>query len=92
VRDAKGRPKPDPKLRDTENVPWGEDIDAYVEREVKPFLPDAWVDKKKTKDGCEIPFTRHFYVYTPPRPLADIDRDLDEVLGRIRERLEQVRR
>jgi type I restriction enzyme M protein len=92
VRDSKGRPKPDTKLRGTENVPWNEDIDAYFDREVKPFLPDAWIDKSKTKEGCEIPFTRHFYVYTPPRPLEEIDRDLDEVLGRIRERLEQVRR
>jgi type I restriction enzyme M protein len=92
VRDLKGRPKPDPKRRDTENVPWNEDIDAYVEREVRPFLPDAWIDKAKTKEGCEIPFTRLFYVYTPPRPLEEIDRDLDEVLGRIRQRLEKVRR
>ena len=92
VRDGKGRPKPDPKLRDTENIAWDEDIDAYFDREIKPFVPDAWVDKSKTKEGCEIPFTRHFYVYTPPRPLEEIDRDLDEVLGRIRERLEQVRR
>ncbi|MDR0593165.1 MAG: type I restriction-modification system subunit M [Bifidobacteriaceae bacterium] len=91
VLDSKGRRRPDPKLRDTENVPWDEDIDAYFEREVKPFLPDAWIDKTKTKEGCEIPFTRQFYVYTPPRPLEEIDRDLDEVLGRIRQRLEQVR-
>jgi type I restriction enzyme M protein len=91
VRDKKGRVRPDPKLRDKENVPWDQDVDAYFEREVKPFLPDAWVDHSKTKEGCEIPFTRHFYVYTPPRPLEEIDRDLDEVLGRIRQRLEQVR-
>ena len=68
VRDGKGKPKPDTKLRDTENLPWDEDIDAYLTREVQPFLPDAWVDQTKTKDGCEIPFTRYFYVYTPPRP------------------------
>ena len=91
VRDAKGKPKPDAKLRDTENVPWSEDVDEYFTREVKPFLPDAWVDKAKTKEGCEIPFTRHFYVYTPPRSLEEIDRDLDEVLGRIRARLDEVR-
>jgi type I restriction enzyme M protein len=92
VRDSKGRLKADPKSRDTENVPWDQDVDAYFEREVKPFLPDAWIDKSKTKDGCEIPFTRHFHVYTPPRPLEEIDRDLDEVLGRIRHRLDQARR
>lgn len=91
VSDGKGKPKPNTKLRDTENVPWDQDIDEYFAREVTPFLPDAWVDKTKTKEGCEIPFTRHFYVYTPPRSLEEIDKDLDEVLGRIRERLDQVR-
>ena len=91
VRDARGEPKPDTKLRDTENVPWNEDIHTYFEREVKPFLTDAWIDTSKTKEGCEIPFTRQFYTYTPPRPLEEIDRDLDEVLGRIRKRLDRVR-
>ncbi|KPN21733.1 MULTISPECIES: type I restriction-modification system subunit M [unclassified Arthrobacter] len=88
---AKGKAEPDPDLRDTENVPWNEDIHAYVEREVKPFIDDAWIDEDKTKDGCEIPFTRHFYEYIPPRPLEVIDADLDAVLGRIRSRLEQVK-
>jgi len=58
---------------------------------VLPFAADAWIDEAKTKEGAEIPFTRHFYEYVPPRSLEDIDRDLDEVLGRIRARLEQVR-
>ncbi|MET4159955.1 class I SAM-dependent DNA methyltransferase [Agromyces sp. PvR057] len=89
--DAKGKPLADPSLRDTENVPWAEDVHAYFAREVTPFAADAWIDESKTKEGCEIPFTRHFYVYTPPRPLEDIDRDLDVVLGRIRARLEAVR-
>ncbi len=89
--DSKGRPEPDTDARDTENVPWGEDVEAYLEREVKPFVPDAWIDHSKTKDGCEIPFTRHFYEYVPPRSLEEIDADLDEVLGRIRARLEQVK-
>ncbi|MGX1751415.1 type I restriction-modification system subunit M [Glutamicibacter protophormiae] len=88
---AKGKIEPDAELRDTENVPWNEDIHAYVEREVKRFVPDAWIDVDKTKDGCEIPFTRHFYRYIPPRPLEEIDADLDAVLGRIRARLEQVK-
>lgn len=88
---AKGKIEPDTELRDTENVPWNEDLHAYVEREVKPFVADAWIDEEKTKDGCEIPFTRHFYQYVPPRPLEDIDADLDAVLGRIRTRLEQVK-
>lgn len=84
-------PAADTKLRDTENVPWAEDIHEYFEREVKPFVPDAWIDESKTREGAEIPFTRHFYEYVPPRPLEEIDRDLDEVLGRIRARLEQVK-
>ncbi|TXK11130.1 type I restriction-modification system subunit M [Microbacterium wangchenii] len=91
VLDAKKRPEPDPTLRDTENVPWNEDIHTYFEREVKPFAPDAWIDESKTKEGCEIPFTRHFYHYVPPRSLAEIDADLDAVLGRIRARLEAVK-
>lgn len=89
--DAKGRPEADSDLRDTENVPWSENIHTYFDREVKPYVPDAWIDETKTKDGCEIPFTRHFYQYVPPRPLEDIDADLDAVLGRIRARLEQVK-
>ncbi|GAA3326068.1 type I restriction-modification system subunit M [Paeniglutamicibacter sulfureus] len=88
---AKGNIEVDADLRDTENVPWNEDIHAYFNREVKPFVPDAWIDEDKTRDGCEIPFTRHFYQYTPPRILEEIDADLDAVLGRIRARLEQVK-
>ncbi len=84
------KPVADSTLRDTENVPWGEDIHEYLEREVKPFVPDAWVDESKTKEGAEIPFTRHFYEYVPPRSLEEIDRDLNEVLGRIKKRLEEV--
>ncbi|WP_298942491.1 class I SAM-dependent DNA methyltransferase [uncultured Microbacterium sp.] len=86
-----GKPVSDASRRDTENVPWDEDIHEYLEREVKPFVPDAWIDESKTKEGAEIPFTRHFYEYVPPRPLEEIDRDLDEVLGRIRARLEAVK-
>lgn len=90
--DAKGNPEPDASLRDTENVPWGEDIDAYVAREVLPYAPDAWVDHVKTKDGAEIPFTRHFYQYVPPRPLEEIDRDLDAVMDQLRAMLVEVER
>ncbi len=72
----KGKPQPDSKRRDTENVPLTEDITAYFEREVKPFAPDAWIDEKKSKVGYEIPFTRYFYHYQPPRPSADI---MDEI-------------
>lgn len=89
-RDAKGDPEPDPSLRDTENVPWDEDVNAYVAREVLPYATDAWVDHAKTKEGAEIPFTRHFYKYVPPRPLDDIDRDLERVLTELRTMLAQV--
>ena len=88
--DAKGNPEADASLRDTENVPWGEDIDAYVAREVLPYAPDAWVDHSKTKEGAEIPFTRHFYQYVPPRPLEEIDRDLESVMADLRKMLRAV--
>jgi type I restriction enzyme M protein len=79
----KGKPMPDPDLRDTENVPLGEDVETYFEREVLPHAPDAWIDDEKTKVGYEIPFTRHFYVFKPPRELAEIDADLKIVTDRI---------
>lgn len=85
--DRKGNPKPDASLRDTENVPLKEDVRAYFEREVLPHVPDAWVDEEKTKVGYEIPFTRHFYVYTPPRPLEAIDADLQRLGAEIAELL-----
>jgi len=72
----KGKPQPDSSLRDTENVPLHEDVDTYFTREVLPHAPDAWIDHEKTKVGYEIPFNRHFYVFEPPRPLAEIDADL----------------
>lgn len=74
----KGKPQPDSALRDTENVPLSEDVQAYFEREVLPHAPDAWIDPEKTKVGYEIPFNRHFYVFKPPRPLAQIDADLKQ--------------
>ena len=75
-RDSRGNPEPDTELRDTETVPLGEDVDAYIAREVLPHVPDAWVDASKTKVGYEIPLNRHFYVYEPPRPLEEIESDL----------------
>jgi type I restriction enzyme M protein len=80
---AKGRPVPDAALRDTENVPLGEDVETYFKREVLPHAPDAWIDHEKTKVGYEIPFNRHFYVFKPPRPLAEIDAELKTVTDRI---------
>jgi type I restriction enzyme M protein len=79
----KGKPQPDANLRDTENVPLSEDVDAYFTREVLPHAPDAWIDHEKTKVGYEIPFNRHFYVFKPPRALAEIDADLKVVTDRI---------
>ena len=85
-----GSPVPDPDLRDYENVPLDEDIDAYFAREVTPHVPDAWIDHTKTKVGYEIPFTRHFYVYTPPRPLAEIDAELRDLESQIQKLLGEV--
>ena len=79
----KGKPKPDSKLRDSEDVPLGEDVNAYFQREVVPHVPDAWIDHDKTKIGYEIPFNRHFYVFKPPRELDDIDAELKGVTDRI---------
>lgn len=87
ITDRKGIALPDPDLRDYENVPLGEDVDRYLKREVHPYAPDAWIDHSKTKIGYEIPLTRHFYVYTPPRPVAEIDKEIAERETRIRELL-----
>ena len=82
---ASGRasPQPDANLRDTENVPLSEDVETYFKREVLPHAPDAWIDHEKTKVGYEIPFNRHFYVFKPPRELAEIDAELKVVTDRI---------
>ena len=82
---AKGKPMVDSSLRDTENVPLSEDVQAYFEREVLPHVDDAWIDHDKTKVGYEIPFNRHFYVFTPPRSLDVIDAELKQVTDRILE-------
>ncbi|MDA3915284.1 class I SAM-dependent DNA methyltransferase [Oleiagrimonas sp.] len=79
----KGKPQPDSSLRDTENVPLGEEIQAYFEREVLPHAHDAWIDEGKSKIGYEIPFNRQFYVFEPPRPLHEIDEELKAVSARI---------
>ena len=68
----KGKPVADASLRDTENVPLTQDIDRYFEREVLPYAEDAWIDKKKTKIGYEIPMTRYFYEYQAPEKVEDI--------------------
>ena len=84
----KGKPQPDSNLRDTENVPLSEDVDAYFRREVLPHASDAWIDDEKTKVGYDIPFSRHFYVFEPPRDLAEIDTDLKKVTDRIKAMIE----
>ncbi|MFG2362519.1 N-6 DNA methylase [Streptomyces mirabilis] len=90
VQRIKGEPEPDPELRDYENVPLEEDVEEYLRREVLPHVPDAWIDQSKTKIGYEIPFTRHFYVYKPPRPLAEIDVELKALEAEIQELLGEV--
>ena len=81
VKDKKGNPKPDSALREDERVPFAEDIDDYFRREIKPHLPDSWMDRKKDKVGYEINFNRYFYRHTPlrsPRDIADEMRALEE--------------
>jgi len=85
--DAKGNPEPDADLRDFENVPLKEDIHAYFKREVYPHVADAWIDEDKTKKGYEIPFTRHFYQYTPLRPLKTIESEIKTLEAEIQEML-----
>lgn len=79
----KGKPKADAALRDTEDIPWTEDIDAYFKREIKPFNPEAWIDKKKTKVGYEIPFTRLFYKYEAPEKSENIAKRISEIEAHI---------
>ena len=86
----KGKPQPDPALRDTENVPLSEDIAAYLQREVLPHASDAWIDEEKSKVGYEIPFNRHFYVFEPPRSLHAIDEELKGVTANIMRMLEEL--
>jgi type I restriction enzyme M protein len=90
VQKVKGAAEPDADLRDYENVPLGEDVEEYLKREVLPHVPDAWIDHTKTKIGYEIPFTRHFYVYKPPRPLAEIDAELKSLEAEIQALLGEV--
>ncbi|NGZ14980.1 SAM-dependent DNA methyltransferase [Vibrio aestuarianus] len=95
---SKGQIEANPDLRDNENVPLTETVADYFAREVLPHVSDAWIDESKTdpKDGevgivgYEIPFNRHFYVYQPPRALAEIDADLDEVSAEIMQLLQEV--
>jgi type I restriction enzyme M protein len=85
-----GLPEPDPELRDTEDVPLKEDVATYFESEVKPYVPDAWIAVSRTKVGYEIPFTKHFYEYVPPRPLEQIDAEIHHLEAEIQKLLGAV--
>ena len=97
-RDREGRPEPDPQLRDTESVPLSEDVESFFEREVKPHVPDAWIDTKRRDPrdgevglvGYEINFNRYFYEYRPPRPLEEIQADIQHVEKEIVAMLREV--
>ncbi|MGP5565217.1 type I restriction-modification system subunit M [Vreelandella alkaliphila] len=94
--DKHGNPEPDTSLRDNENVPYNESVFDYFEREVKPHVPDAWIDDNKRDEldgrigivGFEIPFNRHFYQFTPPRSLEEIDADLKACTDKIKQMIE----
>ena len=96
--DRNGNPEPDTNLRDHELVPLKENWREFVEREVKPFVPDAWVDEnhRDARDGeigrvgYEINFNRYFYRYVPPRPLEEIDAELKTLEAEIAALLRQV--
>lgn len=90
LEDTKGRPLPDTNLRDSENVPLRKDIDEYVAEEIAPHVEDFWLDRSKDKVGYEIPFTRHFYKYVPPRELEEIDADLNKLIDEISALLREV--
>ena len=98
-RDGKGRPEPDPQLRDRENVPLLEDVESFFEREVRPHVPDAWIDSKRRDPqdgkvglvGYEFNFNRYFYEYRPPRPLEEIEADIRRVEKEIAAMLEETR-
>ena len=99
VKGRAGKVEPDPDLRDQENVPlpegWlamgeqerdkslVETAEAHLEHEIRPYVPDAWIDHTKTKVGFEIPFTRQFYVYNPPRPVGEIAQEIKDLESQI---------
>ena len=98
VYDKSGKPKADSSLRDTENVPYGEDIQTYFEREVRPYVADAWIDTMKCdprdgqvgKVGYEIPLTRYFYRYEAPRTLEAIEADIEKVENELLELMKRL--
>jgi type I restriction enzyme M protein len=97
-RDENGHPEADPELRDTEEVPLSENIEVFFEREVKPHVPEAWIntairdhkDGEVGKVGYEINFNRYFYRYTPPRPLEEIEADIRKIEQDIVQMLKEI--
>ncbi len=90
VRDSKGKPQADTNQRDYENVPLKEDIEEYFNREVKPHVPDAWIDHSKSKVGYTINFTRYFYQYKPLRPTEEIKKDILEIENELEDKIHQI--
>ena len=91
ITDKNGKPKPDSSLRDSENIPLKENIQDYFEREVKPHVPDAWIDESKHKVGYEINFTRYFYEYKPVRDLDKIMADSNALEEETEDLLEEIK-
>jgi type I restriction enzyme M protein len=90
LTDKKGRVIPDPELRDTETIPWTENVGAYMEREVLPWAPDAYVDDPEGRKGYEIPLTRLFHKPVVPRPSEEIKAEIREMEREFREAIEAV--
>lgn len=90
IKDKKGRPVADVNLRETENIPLTEDIDVYFEREIRSYAPDAWIDKKKTKIGYEIPMTRYFYEFPEFSSRDNIQTILEQMERDIQNSMEKL--
>jgi type I restriction enzyme M protein len=88
--DAKGRPQPDPELRDHDDVPLNEDVQAWFDREVLPHAPDAWFAPTEVRVGYAIPFARFFYEPEPVRPLGEIDQEIRDLERETQALLEQL--
>ena len=91
ICDWKEKPLQDSDLRDSESIKWKENIDDYFEREVLPFVPDAWMDREKDKIGYEIPFTKFFYEYKPLRDLSEIMQDIEDLEVQTEDLLEEIK-
>jgi len=90
VVDKKGKPKPNGKLRDKENIPLTQDIQEYFDKEVLPHVPDAWIDEAKTKVGYEINFSKYFYKYVAPDPSGEIKVDIDKIEASINQLMSEL--